>query len=161
MQYFTLPGSLPVFLIVLQALLISASPEAPSSCQDTGCSDLFSGRGVCVNLRTVNQTNFESLSDTSTARGCSCSGEDGFCLCFKQRHPETRGACKVSKACTKKGGKCYKKNSAPEGAQDLGLCGKKAKCRCYKEVTESTTPGTSSTTTPTTAGEMGHRGSSG
>ena len=126
--------------------VLSASLQvAASSCQDSGCLRLFSGRGVCVDLRNITATSLETdfdLTEGGFTGSCSCSHSDCLCRCFKTRDRETkeRKLCSQTKTCTKKGGQCFTRGSGPDGAKDLGWCNKKKKCKCYSRDSSTPTP---------------------
>jgi len=118
--------------------------HSSSSCEDTGCSDLFSGRGRCLDLGTLERSSVEEVS----LEGC-CDGDKCPCVCVSKIQDGDRAGkpCKTNKKCQKKEGICLRPGSQAKGAKDMGLCDKKTKCRCYKS-TPTTTP--AATTTPST-----------
>ena len=126
--------------------------EAASSCHDSGCARLFSGNGLCVDMRNITATNLEANFDLSSggfSGSCSCLAKECLCRCFKRKGQESRAVkpCKQNKACTKSGGSCYTQGSGPDGAAALGWCNKKKKCRCYKAGVTATTTTPKPTTT--------------
>ena len=139
------PALWPVVL-----LLLATSPlTAGSSCQDLGCSALFSGQGVCVDLAALSAAALGAGYDLAAGGledGCGCGGGGCDCRCFRRRREEERAGCPQSKSCAKKKGLCQKQGSAPKGSKDLGWCSKKSKCKCYKSQTAApTTPSSSNT----------------